>query len=240
MRLHPPPSPSFCLLSPPLFAPPPASSSPPRGTSPLIGPYGQCPWTLPPNRPCPGHWRLQLRILTDLGRWNCHRRPLFVRVSPGRRNYRRRSLFVCTDVWCSICTGHGCRCRRLHPLLCPASLAVTHPYATVNIKAHILMTLTMKNPTYTKWSSFLKTMCGEFGLRSHNNSTMDSRSEHPDWDRVDCYVRSWIFGSVDDSILGLAMEDESLLPGSSGLPSSGSSAPISNPGLSSSATSSTP
>jgi hypothetical protein len=48
-------------------------------------------------------------------------------------------------------------------ILYPALPIVTHPYTSVNVKACILMTPTMKNPTYTKCSLFLKSMCGKFG-----------------------------------------------------------------------------
>jgi hypothetical protein len=36
-------------------------------------------------------------------------------------------------------------------ILYPAPPAVTHPYTSVNVKACIPMTPTMKNPAYTKW-----------------------------------------------------------------------------------------
>jgi hypothetical protein len=70
----------------------------------------------------------------------------------------------------------------------------------------------MKNPNYTKWASFFKSMCGIFGLKPHidNTSTPPPLTDPswPQWDQADCCIRSWIFGSVDDSVLDLAMHGD--------------------------------
>jgi len=85
---------------------------------------------------------------------------------------------------------------------------IVQPYATVNVKSHIPVTLTMKSTAYSRWASYFKSLCGKFGLRSHIDGTMPPRPQDPAWDQADCCVRSWFFGSVDDSVLDLAMTDD--------------------------------
>lgn len=93
-------------------------------------------------------------------------------------------------------------------ILYPAAPAVVHPYATISIKSHIPMTLTMKTSSYSKWASFFKSMCGKFSLKSHIDGTAAPRPDDPDWDQANCCVRSWIFSSVDDSVLDLTTDDD--------------------------------
>ncbi|XP_066383670.1 uncharacterized protein, partial [Miscanthus floridulus] len=66
----------------------------------------------------------------------------------------------------------------------------------------------MKSTAYSRWASYFKSMCGKFGLRSHIDGTMAPQPQDPAWDQADCCVRSWFFGSVDDSVLDLAMTDD--------------------------------
>jgi len=70
----------------------------------------------------------------------------------------------------------------------------------------------MKNPNYSKWASFFKSMCGKFGVKPHIDGTSlpppTTDPLWPSWDQADCCVRSWIFGSVDDTVLDLAMEGD--------------------------------
>jgi len=35
-----------------------------------------------------------------------------------------------------------------------------HPFATINIKAQVPMTLELSHSNYSKWASFFKVMCG--------------------------------------------------------------------------------
>jgi hypothetical protein len=51
-------------------------------------------------------------------------------------------------------------------------------------------------------------MCGKFGLRSNIDGTVAPRPGDPDWEQADCCVCSWIFGSTDNSVLGLAMDGD--------------------------------
>ena len=93
-------------------------------------------------------------------------------------------------------------------ILFPAASPAVHPYATVNVKSHVPVTLTMKSTAYSRWASYFKSMCGKFGLWLHIDGTVAPRPEDPAWDQADCCVRSWFFGSVDDSVLDLAMTDD--------------------------------
>jgi hypothetical protein len=91
-----------------------------------------------------------------------------------------------------------------------AAPVIVHPYTTVSAKTHVLVTLVMKNPDYTKWASFFKSMCGNFCLKPHIDGTSTTPPTTdplwPSWDQADCCVRSWIFGFIDDVILDLTMD----------------------------------
>jgi hypothetical protein len=79
---------------------------------------------------------------------------------------------------------------------------IVHPYTAVNVKAHILVTLEMKNPNFTKWASFFKALCGKFSLRPHINGPPPPAGD-PSWDIAECTVRGWILNTVADSVLDL-------------------------------------
>jgi len=89
----------------------------------------------------------------------------------------------------------------------PTQAVIVHPYTTVNVKAHVPVTLDMKSANYSKWASFFTALCGKFSLRRHIDGTA-AQPNDPDWDVAECCVRSWIFGTVDDSVLDLAVTDE--------------------------------
>ena len=89
----------------------------------------------------------------------------------------------------------------------PPPPVVVHPYATISVKAHVPVTLEMKNSNYTKWASF-KSMCGKFGLKPHIDNSSPPRPNNPQRDLANCCAKTWIFGSVDDSVLDLAMQGD--------------------------------
>jgi hypothetical protein len=89
----------------------------------------------------------------------------------------------------------------------PPQTIVVHPYTAVNVKTHIPVTLEMKNPNFTKWASFFKSLCGKFSLRPHIDGPPPPATD-PSWDIAECTVRGWILNSVDDSVLDLALTDE--------------------------------
>ena len=86
-----------------------------------------------------------------------------------------------------------------------ATPIVAHNYATVNVKSHIPFTLDLQS-NYSKWAFFFKSLCGKFGLRSHIDGSAPPRPDDPQWDAAECCIRGWISGSVDDSVLDLAMD----------------------------------
>jgi hypothetical protein len=85
---------------------------------------------------------------------------------------------------------------------------VIHPYATVSLKSHVPITLEIKNSNYSKWASYFKSLCGKFGLKPHIDGTLTADPTDPNWDQADCCVKSWILGSVNDSVLDLAMDND--------------------------------
>jgi hypothetical protein len=48
-------------------------------------------------------------------------------------------------------------------------------------------------------------LCGKFGLTTHINGLVPATRDLA-WEQADCCVRSWLFGSVSDAVLDLAME----------------------------------
>ncbi|XP_066343997.1 uncharacterized protein [Miscanthus floridulus] len=90
----------------------------------------------------------------------------------------------------------------------PTQAVVIHPYTTINVKTHILVTLEMKNPNFTKWASFFKALCGKFSLCPHIDGPAPPPADDPSWDIAECTVRGWILNTVDDSVLDLAITDE--------------------------------
>jgi hypothetical protein len=81
-------------------------------------------------------------------------------------------------------------------------------YATVSVQSHVPTRLEMKASNYSRWASFFKSMCAKFLLRHHIDGSAPPRPQDLIWDQADCCVRSWIFGSVDDSILSLAVDGD--------------------------------
>ncbi|XP_034586503.1 uncharacterized protein [Setaria viridis] len=70
------------------------------------------------------------------------------------------------------------------------------------------MTLDLRSSNYVKWSSFFKAMCGKFDLLRHINGTAPPNPLDAAWHQADCCVRSWLYGSVSESVLDFTMEDE--------------------------------
>ncbi|XP_072150877.1 uncharacterized protein [Setaria viridis] len=70
----------------------------------------------------------------------------------------------------------------------PAPPPTVHSYATISVKSHVPVTLTMKSNAYS--------------------STVAPRPQDPNWDQADCCVCSWFFGSIDDFVLDLVMTDD--------------------------------
>jgi hypothetical protein len=69
------------------------------------------------------------------------------------------------------------------------------------------MTLELKNSNFTKWSEYFRAMCGKFGLLRHlDGPDLSTDAIDPVWEQADCCVRSWLFGSVAEPVLDMAMD----------------------------------
>ena len=79
------------------------------------------------------------------------------------------------------------------------------PYSTMSIKSHVPVTLELKNPNCTKWSSIFRSMCGNLGLLKHIDGTVAPVPPNLDWEMNDHCVWSRLYGLVADDILNLAM-----------------------------------
>ena len=54
------------------------------------------------------------------------------------------------------------------------------PFATVNVKSHVPVTLELRAGNYTKWSTYFKAMCGKFGLK-HIDGTAAPAAPDDTW-----------------------------------------------------------
>ncbi|XP_072151674.1 uncharacterized protein [Setaria viridis] len=81
------------------------------------------------------------------------------------------------------------------------------PYATIAVKSHVPMTLELCSSNYSKWSSFFRAMYSKFGLLRHINRTPPNPIDAA-WYQANCCVRSWLYGSVSDSVLDFTMTDD--------------------------------
>jgi hypothetical protein len=81
------------------------------------------------------------------------------------------------------------------------------PFATINIKLHVPMTLELKPSNFTKWSTVFQATCGKFGLLHHLATASTSRSDEA-LKQADFCVRGWMYSTVSDAILNLAMTDD--------------------------------
>ena len=74
----------------------------------------------------------------------------------------------------------------VHDVVPPAPPLIVHPYATVSVKAHVPVTLEMKNSNYTKWASFFKSVCSKFGPWSHIDGSSSAHPDDAQWYSTDC------------------------------------------------------
>jgi hypothetical protein len=87
---------------------------------------------------------------------------------------------------------------------------VVPSYATISAKSHVPIQLEMQSSNYSRWAFFFKSMCDKFRLRHHIDGSAPPSPRDPVWDQADCCVRSWIFGTVDDAVLSLAVDGDDL------------------------------
>ena len=86
-----------------------------------------------------------------------------------------------------------------------AALVFINPYATVCVRSHVPVSLELKNPNYSKWSSFFTSLCGKFGLLGHIDGSAPQPTD-PAWVQADHCVHSWLLGSVSDEVLDFTFE----------------------------------
>uniref|UniRef100_J3MVH8 Integrase catalytic domain-containing protein n=1 Tax=Oryza brachyantha TaxID=4533 RepID=J3MVH8_ORYBR len=96
------------------------------------------------------------------------------------------------------------------PLAPPSSNTVAtifiNPYATVSVKTHVPISLELHHPNFNKWKTF-RSMCGKFGLLDHLDAVPPANPD-ASWEQAEFCIRSWLFGSVSDDVLDLAMEPD--------------------------------
>lgn len=88
------------------------------------------------------------------------------------------------------------------------SAPVICPFATINIKLHVPMTLELKPSNFTKWSTAFQATCGKFGLLHHLATASTSRPTDEAWKQADFCVRGWMYSTVSDAVLNLAITDD--------------------------------
>ena len=86
----------------------------------------------------------------------------------------------------------------------PAPAVFVAPYATINVKNHIPVTLELAKPNFNQWEPFFTSLCGKFALLSHIDGLQEARPTDPSWGIADACVRSWLLGSAGPDVIGLA------------------------------------
>jgi len=81
-------------------------------------------------------------------------------------------------------------------------------YASVNVKQHMPITLSLERPNYSKWKAFFTAFCAKYLLLGHIDGTEAARPANPTWSQPDACIRGWMYGSIDDTVLDLAMEPD--------------------------------
>jgi hypothetical protein len=70
--------------------------------------------------------------------------------------------------------------------------------AVNNIRSFVPIVLDVDSSNFNRWrDQFLLTL-GKFSLQDHVH--LDAPVSSPDWDRMDCVVKSWILGSLTDDL----------------------------------------
>jgi uncharacterized membrane protein YgcG len=79
-------------------------------------------------------------------------------------------------------------------------------YAAVNVKQHVPIVLDLERPNYSKWKAFFTALCAKYGLLGHIDGTEAACLADPTWSHPDACIRGWMYGSINDVVLDLAME----------------------------------
>jgi hypothetical protein len=81
-------------------------------------------------------------------------------------------------------------------------------YASVNVKQHVLIAVSLERPNYSKWKAFFTALYAKYGLLGQIDGTEAARPADPLWSQPDACIRGWMYGSVDDTVLDLSMEPD--------------------------------
>jgi len=77
----------------------------------------------------------------------------------------------------------------------------------VNVKQHVPIVLSLERPNFNKWRAFFTALCAKYGLLGHTDGTLPARPANPTWSQPNACICGWMYGSVDDPILDLAIDD---------------------------------
>ena len=88
------------------------------------------------------------------------------------------------------------------------SLLPSIAYASVNVKQHVQIALSLECPNFSKWKAFFTALYAKYGLLGHIDGTEDARPADPTWSHPDACIRGWMYGSIDDQVLDRAMEPD--------------------------------
>jgi hypothetical protein len=83
-----------------------------------------------------------------------------------------------------------------------AEQAQLHAHANVvnNVKMMIPLVLEQTSTFYSRWCTYFLTTVTKYGLNSLV-LTDDDFSTDPHWHRIDCTVKSWLFGTVSPDLI---------------------------------------
>jgi hypothetical protein len=82
---------------------------------------------------------------------------------------------------------------------------VLNPFSTINVKTHVPITLELTRPNFTRWSTFFRAMVRKFGLLPYLDPDVPARPSDLMWAQTDYAIKGWLYNSVEDSVLTLAM-----------------------------------
>jgi hypothetical protein len=82
-----------------------------------------------------------------------------------------------------------------------AALLNLHAQAVAvnNIRSLIPIVLDIDSGTFNCWRDQFLLNLGKFSLQDHVD--LDALASSPNWDRMDCVVKSWILGSLTDDLV---------------------------------------
>jgi len=75
--------------------------------------------------------------------------------------------------------------------------------AVQNIRSLVPVVLDVTTGNYTRWREQFLLILGKFSLQDHVLD--DPPATYPDWARMDCVVRSWIYGTISNDLVETVM-----------------------------------